>query len=443
MTMPKLTSDQVKGMAPDPASLKAGQGLANLRHWSNLGGNGRGLWGECQGSGKKPYQVRIDLSNLGYACTCPSRKFPCKHVLGLLFLAAGSSAELTRAEEPAWFAEWLAKRGARQEAAAKRISSKPKPETRQRDAYRRAAKREELAETGIDALEQWLKDFTRFGLAYAQSAPTSFWEDQAARMVDCQIPGAARLIREMRALPGSRKDWAERLLLSLGRLYLLAQAFRKLDSLPEATRQEVRSLLGWTIKQEELIASQPAIRDDWLVLASSTAVDEKTGLRTQINWLWGKAISHPAQIINYAHRSQPLDNSLQPGLLIEGDLVYFPGEVPLRAVFKGKRVSGDVFIPGGHPNLDSFLLDYAMTLGKNPWLEIFPVMLDEVIPVKIEQNWLLCDRQNRALPLAEGFSSPWELLAVSGGYPLTIFGLWDGFALTPACTWQEGRFLSL
>ena len=441
--MPKLTPDQVKGMAPDPASLKAGQGLAAPRHWASLGGNDRGLWGECQGSGKKPYQVRVDLSNLGYACTCPSRKFPCKHVLGLLFLAANSPAEFARVEEPAWFSEWLAKRSARQKTAAKRTTSKPDPEARQKDARRRAAKREKLAETGIDSLEQWLKDFARLGVAFAQSAPDSFWEDQAARMVDCQIPGAARLIREIQALPGSKKDWAERLLLSLGRLYLLARAFRKLESLPETTRQEVRSLLGWTIKQDELIASQPGVHDGWLVLASSTEEDEKTGLRTQINWLWGKASSRPAQIINYAHRSQPLDNSLIPGLVLEGELVYFPGEVPLRAVFKHKRVSRGVFTPGGHPDLDSFLLDYARTLGRNPWLEVYPVMLDQVFPVKIEQNWLLSDRQNRALPLAEGFGSPWELLAVSGGHPLTIFGLWDGFALTPVCTWDEERFLSL
>ena len=29
-----------------------------------------------------------DLRDLGSKCTCPSRKFPCKHVLGLLWLNA-------------------------------------------------------------------------------------------------------------------------------------------------------------------------------------------------------------------------------------------------------------------------------------------------------------------------------------------------------------------
>jgi uncharacterized Zn finger protein len=40
--------------------------------------------------GKGLYQIRVDLGEFAYNCTCPSRKLPCKHVLGhqgLLVLA--------------------------------------------------------------------------------------------------------------------------------------------------------------------------------------------------------------------------------------------------------------------------------------------------------------------------------------------------------------------
>ena len=47
---------------------------------------GDGVWGECQGSAAAPYRTAVDLSGPAYRCSCPSRKFPCKHALALLLL---------------------------------------------------------------------------------------------------------------------------------------------------------------------------------------------------------------------------------------------------------------------------------------------------------------------------------------------------------------------
>jgi hypothetical protein len=445
--MPKLNADQIKALAPDPASLKAGQGLVGTNHWASLGGSEAALWGECKGSGKEPYKVRVDLSDHGSACTCPSRKFPCKHVLGLMLLASASPARLTETTPPGWVAEWLEKRSAKQQAPTKKVEPKADPEARQaatlKDAARRAAKREKLAEDGLDALDLWLKDLARQGLAFAQSAPASFWEQQAARLVDAQLPGAARLIREMGGLPDSRPDWAEVLLLRLGRMHLLVQAYRKLETLPEASQQDVRSLLGWIVNQDELLAITPGVQDDWLVVASQTDEDEKTGLRTRVNWLWGKSGNKAAQIINFAFRGQPLDASLVPGAALRGELVYFPSAALLRAVFKEKQTVEPVFVPSGFSDLSAFFDAYAATLGKNPWLDVFPAVLEGVVPLQTGQKWLLCDSQKQALPLSTHFSSPWELFALSGGHLLTVFGLWDGFVFLPLAAWDNSRCVDL
>jgi hypothetical protein len=441
--MPRYTIDQVKTLAPDPASFKSGQGLADERHWSNLGGNEAVIWGECKGNGQEPYKVRIDLSNNGSACTCPSRKIPCKHVLGLMLLASSSSYKHSKSAPPAWVAEWLEKRATRKLAAVKREETKADPEARQKEVARRAAKREKLATTGIQALERWLKDFARIGLAAAQSAPQSFWDEQTARMVDCQLPGVARMIRKMSSLPGSRPDWAEVMLVQLGRLYLLAQAYHKLDILPEVSRQDVHTLLGWNVNQEELISKGAGLGDDWLVLASRTEEDEKSGLRTQFNWLWGKTSHSLAQILNFAYQAEPLDASLVPGLALCGELVYFPGAYPLRALFKDKHILECSFTPSGFHDLATFLEAYASALGKNPWLEAYPSVLENVRPVPIEQNWYLSDSQDQAIPLAAQFIATWELYALSGGHPLNIFGLWDGICLTPMTVWAEGRCVFL
>src|SRR3982750_1730019 len=94
-----LTAEQVSTLAPDAASLAAGKKLAAGRDWSNVGHDARALWGECKGSAL--YQVRVDLSDLSAKCSCPSRKFPCKHALGLMLKAAGDASSITAATPPA------------------------------------------------------------------------------------------------------------------------------------------------------------------------------------------------------------------------------------------------------------------------------------------------------------------------------------------------------
>lgn len=445
--MLKLTAEQVKSLAPDPSSLKSAQGLADARHWVSLGGNEVALWGECKGSGKEPYQVRIDLSNMGYACSCPSRKFPCKHSLGLMFLAASSPARLTGKKPPLWMTEWLEKREERKATAGKK--AQPKDDTpeaasaRKKDAARRSAKREKLTGIGIESLDKWLRDFAQIGLAGAQSAPSSFWNEQAARMVDSQLPGAARLIREMSALPGSRPDWAEILLLRLARLQLLVNAFRRLDELPQATQQDVRNLLGWSVNQDELAASTKGIRDDWFVIHSHINLDEGTSLRTQVNWLYGRNESRIAKILNFAHQSQPMDAGLVQGLVLNGELVHFPGGYPLRAVFRENEAVNRKFVPRGYGGMNDLLDDYATVLGRNPWLDDFPAILENVIPAHVNENWILKDAQGFVLSLPASYPSAWELFALGGGHPLTVFGTWDGFVFTPLTAWESGRLVNL
>ena len=114
----ELTSESVLALAPDASSVKAAQALLKPGQWPTLGFNENAVWGECKGSGSKPYQVEADLSGPVFKCTCPSRKFPCKHSLALLLLRVQQEAAFTQGEAPDWVKEWLdarEKRAARQE----------------------------------------------------------------------------------------------------------------------------------------------------------------------------------------------------------------------------------------------------------------------------------------------------------------------------------------
>src|SRR6185436_14455124 len=119
--------EQILALAPDAASAKAGQGLAAARKWSALGCDATAAWGFCRGSGKDPYQAQIELSEPAFRCSCPSRKFPCKHGLGLLLLLTSQPQAFKAKTAPAWVSEWLATRAQRaQQREEKRAKAEEK-----------------------------------------------------------------------------------------------------------------------------------------------------------------------------------------------------------------------------------------------------------------------------------------------------------------------------
>src|SRR5215468_4892713 len=106
-----LTLAKVEEIAPDQGSLSAARKLLNPRSWPVIAGSEAGLvWGECQGSGSQPYRVVISETDLGYKCTCPSRKFPCKHSLALMWMRADKSVTFVPATVPDWVKDWLSRR---------------------------------------------------------------------------------------------------------------------------------------------------------------------------------------------------------------------------------------------------------------------------------------------------------------------------------------------
>src|SRR5262249_11512099 len=178
---------RVEQLAPDAAAVKAGQGLAKPAKWQNLGRDERVIWGECQGSGANPYQVRVDLEVSAYKCSCPSRKQPCKHALGLLLMMAGGT-DIPTGPPPAFVEEWVAGRTKRAETKAARAAAPDKPPDPEAQA-RRAEKRESRIENGLAQLEGWLAEIVAQGLAAARGRPPQFWSQMAARLVDAQAPG--------------------------------------------------------------------------------------------------------------------------------------------------------------------------------------------------------------------------------------------------------------
>lgn len=217
-----ITTEQVSQLAPDGSSLSAGKKLMALKNWSDLGISAEALWGKCQGSAL--YQVKVDLSNLGSSCSCPSRKFPCKHGLGLLFLYAESPGALVLGEPPDWVNEWLSKRQDRAEKKAEKKADEAAKPIDEKAQQKRAEQRESRVSEGLERLDLWIRDLVRNGLAGLESKPPAFWDEQSRRLVDAQAAGLSSRLLALGELPGSAPDWPERMLAELGRLKLLIHA---------------------------------------------------------------------------------------------------------------------------------------------------------------------------------------------------------------------------
>ncbi len=437
-----LNLEQIIALAPDAASVKAGRKLASAVKWQNLGANDSALWGECQGSGAKPYQVRVDLSGPAFKCSCPSRKFPCKHALGLMFLLAGDSRELEIQEhKPDWVAEWLEnrrKKTQKQENPPARTSADPAARAR------REEKREKAARAGLEELALWLRDGLHHGIADWPEKPYGFFENMAARLVDAQVPGLATRVRQLRTLAlAGDGQWAERVLRALARLHLLVEGYRRIEELPEALREDVRGLVGWHQNREELPRRQPHLRDVWLVAGQYQERDEQ--LLIQRIWLHGQQTGRYALLLNFAHESRPatLDWNWRNGARHDAELVFYPSAYPLRALVHARhRELAPLESPApGFADLSGALRAWREGVLSQPWLERFPWWLERVTPRREGgQNWLQ-DREGTRVPL-DSRADGWPLLAGSGGRPLRLFGEWRGESFYPLAWQGEGGYFS-
>ncbi|MEU8697377.1 SWIM zinc finger family protein [Streptomyces sp. NPDC048680] len=439
----RWTVEQVLALAPDDASRKAGNKLGSAGPWSDTGWDGPGaVWGLCRGSGSKPYRTVVDTTGPAYKCSCPSRKFPCKHALGLLLLRASDEGAMPAADPPDWAGEWL--EGRRRRAEAAEVRERPEgaegPAAGPADpaaALRRAERRAGRIGGGVEELERRLTDLVRGGLAAAEQSGYGLWEETAARMVDAQAPGLAGRVRELGAIPASGPGWPVRLLEECALLHLLDTGWLGIDRLPPALAATVRARVGLPVTAEDV-----PVRDHWLVLAQYDTPEGKIVARRI--WLYGRESGRTALLLSFGAAGRSPAHALPVGATLDAELTPCRGSGQLRAE-PGPQFGAPV--PTGPPppgvTVAGAIAAYGRALGEDPWLDSWPVTLRDVIPVPSEGGWQLADADgDSALPVApSALSRPalWKLVAVSGGGPLTVFGECGHRGFDPLAAWPAVR----
>ena len=430
------THQKITSLAPNSLVLEKARSLSAPRRWASINSNGGLLWGECKSSGERNYRTVISLGDESFRCDCNSRYHPCRHILALLICFVKRYDKIGLAEfPPAWVQQLL------KEPSGAAISAEEKAR-REAERSHRFGQRLELMELGVREMEEWLLDLIRHGLSAIEEQPPSFWDSFSARMVDAKLGGAARRIRNFKTLAGKENGF-EALLEEMAALYLLAQGFKQLESLPETMQEEILSQLGVNRKKEAVLG-QAGTPDTWLAIGQAEGEGEDDNLRYRRTWLLGEKSSRLALLLDFSWGRQGYDTQWVVGSSVQGELVFYPGAYPLRAIFRKHQPSSAPFKgKSGYATIDDFAQAYAQALAANPWLQAFPCLLAEVLPVQEDGQLWLADNANKKILLSsEGFAR-WNLLAISGGRPLTAFGEWDGKALLPLSAIVEGRVAPL
>ena len=444
-----LSVDSVAAMAPDQSSLVAARKLLGPASWPVRAVDGAGLaWGECQGSGSAPYRIAVSIDDLGYKCTCPSRKLPCKHTLALIWQLAERPADFTTAAVPEWVVEWAVRRkpkGApvprRVDGPAPSLAEPPAeqerdPSSEARSAVQRErvrAAREEAIGRGLDELDRWLADRLEAGLSGFAAIAHEQCRLLARRLGDAKAPGLALILD---ALPGmllalrheERTGW---LIETLGRLQLIGAAYRRQALLPAPLREDLRRIVGWTVERAALLADGAAlsVAATWRVIATASAV-QADGLRRLETWLVraGEPAVEPrfALLLDFVPATQAASTGFAPGESFEARLVFYPSAAPLRAVMAERLgVAGDPVPLPADPTPSMALERYAAALAVLPFLEQWPLGLSDVTLVDTVAG-LVVAGEDRSIGLPVPRAQEEELLPLIGR-PMTAAGLWNGW----------------
>jgi hypothetical protein len=292
---------------------------------------------------------------------------------------------------------------------------------------------------GAEDLEQWMLDAIRHGLA-ALDKHHEEWDNIARRMVDAKAKGWSL---QLKAIANYRKEgWPEKMMEVFGQLYLGTQGIQHFEQLPEALQEQLLQVAGVSIQQKTLLEEE-GIHDDWLILSRWRGLNQDQAAM-QKTWLLSLSDQQIALLIEYDYMGDGFQHQFNIGQIIHAELVFYPESYRVRALLKNWTTSNKTetrVIP--FPDSSALLREYARALSANPWLERFPCLLDNVIPVFEKEKFILLDATEKVLPMQVQSIAGWTLVSLSSARPLSLFGEWDGTCFHPLAAFLGERFVDL
>ena len=420
--MTRWTPSQVTEAAPDASRWRLPESWQGPGPWPETGSNDILVWGKCQGSGKTPYQVSVDLTGPAYRCSCPSRKFPCKHGLALLLLWVARDDRRRGRQAAAFADEWAsrARRPGRRAGARGEEAADPAAQAK------RLEQRLALMDAGVEDFWRWLADLVRSGLAAARNQPYSCWDTAAARLVDAQLPGAGRAGARGgvgRSTPAPTGPTPAR---RVGRWWTTTCAWRRAGRLDA---DEWASCASWSAGPRPPRRSATATRvpDRWTVLGAHRTDDGR--LQQQRTWLRATttARSSPSSTSRRYGQALAVPSSVGAGSTSRSPAIRARHRVGRCSVTDPAGAGGGTGLPG-RTSLASVHARPPRRLA-GPVARPPPGAARRRRVCASGEQWPSATRP-ASLPMADG-ATVWTLLALTGGEPVDVFGELEAGAFRP------------
>lgn len=199
----EINQKKIEELAPNAAAAKNGRDLVSKGKFSNLHISPVGdlIWGECAGSGKNPYFCSadyLDENNPVFRCNCPSRQFPCKHALGLLYVYEKDRKKFSSADIPDDILQKREKIEKRQEKKTQEKESirekADKPKKVNKSAF---IKKVDMQLNGIELAGKLLREIVQTGLSSLDAKMTRTLHGQVKELGNYYINGIQTAFNEL------------------------------------------------------------------------------------------------------------------------------------------------------------------------------------------------------------------------------------------------------
>lgn len=267
--MIEITETWIDSLAPNSAAIKNGRDLNKKGKFAELHRSEDGivLFGLCQGSGKTPYAPSADFmlpDKPVMRCSCPSRQFPCKHVLGLLY-AFAEGKTFTTAQVPDDLAakrEKAEKREEKKAEAAAGTAAKPKK------TNKAALKKKIMAQLeGLDLLEKLALSLVRRGLGTLDAKDLKAVQEHVKQMGSHYLNGAQIQLRKLHAMLPAKENQEQAYSLAAEQLAVIHAFIKK-----------GRAHLNAKLEDPEMAPDHESTIEEWLGHAWQLAELKEAGL---------------------------------------------------------------------------------------------------------------------------------------------------------------------
>lgn len=217
--MKGVTEQQILAMAPNTAAAANGKKIAKSGFVRlEKSADDTLFLGECKGSGKSNYITTVDFIDQSAPlcrCSCPSRQFPCKHGLALLYVIM-EDRSFGLCEIPEDIARKRAKLagkaagGEKEAAPVSEEQAAKKKAAAAKSAKNAKAKKLRTQLEGLELTKQLLEELIRNGLGAMGGTSLKNYEQLSKQLGDYYLPGPQRLVDGLILEIGAyQKDGAE------------------------------------------------------------------------------------------------------------------------------------------------------------------------------------------------------------------------------------------